>query len=626
MTESMLSSSLDGSLSPLSMRLPSDTSAPDSCNLVDDLHLLRVRCSSDTTRNSDIPGATPDTLARYQRLLQSNEPPGAAELSYIHAVVSNTAACLGDLDGEISRLRNRLAQLEKEQTQLSGYHSQNAAIISPLRRMPPEILAQIFSKVLGLSHWRKTALSTPSLWSTVYVNYGGDETVELDMIQAQAERARHTLKIHFYTCEDGDPAPQRNLFRFLAEHSACWEELSIRITRSISPPFNDLRGRLPSLRRLWVHWDAPPGFNPEEIDCFTTASSLVEIEFDYTGSVAIGIPPSQLTCYRLRCPWEIHQSILEASPSLIEAKIDITEPFPEPARPTLEMQHLERLYVSDAKALEYLRTPRLAEIALEVTADSLDRLDSFILRSSCSPKRLCLTGAPLASPTETFLRKHSSVSSFALRIHRRVSCLLHRLRPFLAAAGPYPHTPPPSHSGLTRTYSGTGMTIVHRVRKRCKKASRFSSYTRGSPRLHDQHVPLVSHGVTGANVPDVCAIMPVHAFLEQWGPINYQFVVATCMPERAIWYWNLQDKKFELSSPCYLDGRVPSTISTATLSNSRALPPVLRRTTGQTKRLLLLLQGAEMHDEDWSRIEEHVGTRRAQQCIRKLKDNRAIHR
>ncbi|KAJ7609032.1 hypothetical protein FB45DRAFT_1127774 [Roridomyces roridus] len=392
------------------MRLPSDTSAPDSCNLVDDLHLLRVRCSSDTTRNSDIPGATPDTSARYQRLLQSNEPPGAAELSYIHAVVSNTAARLGDLDGEISRLRNRLAQLEKEQTQLSGYHSQNAAIISPLRRMPPEILAQIFSWTLPRIDEMAGDVSDlqKSPWTVAL-----EENCPLDSF-ALGNRLHSFLYMRGW-----DPAPQRNLFRFLAEHSACWEELSIRITRSISPPFNDLRGRLPSLRRLWVHWDARPGFNPEEIDCFTTASSLVEIEFDYTGSVAIGIPPSQLTCYRLRCPWEIHQSILEASPSLIEAKIDITEPFPEPARPTLEMQHLERLYVSDAKALEYLRTPRLAEIALEVTADSLDRLDSFILRSSCSPKRLCLTGAPLASPTETFLRKHSSVSSFALVISTR---------------------------------------------------------------------------------------------------------------------------------------------------------------------------------------------------------------
>jgi SWI/SNF related-matrix-associated actin-dependent regulator of chromatin subfamily C len=34
--------------------------------------------------------------------------------------------------------------------------------------------------------------------------------------------------------------------------------------------------------------------------------------------------------------------------------------------------------------------------------------------------------------------------------------------------------------------------------------------------------------------------------------------------------------------------------------------------------LLLLLEGVEMFDDDWSAIEEHVGTRSAQQCIRKF--------
>lgn len=36
------------------------------------------------------------------------------------------------------------------------------------------------------------------------------------------------------------------------------------------------------------------------------------------------------------------------------------------------------------------------------------------------------------------------------------------------------------------------------------------------------------------------------------------------------------------------------------------------------QELLLLLEGVEMYDDDWSAIEEHVGTRSAQQCIRKF--------
>jgi SWI/SNF related-matrix-associated actin-dependent regulator of chromatin subfamily C len=36
------------------------------------------------------------------------------------------------------------------------------------------------------------------------------------------------------------------------------------------------------------------------------------------------------------------------------------------------------------------------------------------------------------------------------------------------------------------------------------------------------------------------------------------------------------------------------------------------------QEVLLLLEGVEMYDDDWSLIEEHVGTRSAQQCIRKF--------
>jgi SWI/SNF related-matrix-associated actin-dependent regulator of chromatin subfamily C len=36
------------------------------------------------------------------------------------------------------------------------------------------------------------------------------------------------------------------------------------------------------------------------------------------------------------------------------------------------------------------------------------------------------------------------------------------------------------------------------------------------------------------------------------------------------------------------------------------------------QEILLLLEAVEMYDDDWSQIEEHVGTRSAQQCIRKF--------
>ncbi|KDQ58741.1 hypothetical protein JAAARDRAFT_34596 [Jaapia argillacea MUCL 33604] len=91
-----------------------------------------------------------------------------------------------------------------------------------------------------------------------------------------------------------------------------------------------------------------------------------------------------------------------------------------------------------------------------------------------------------------------------------------------------------------------------------------------------------------------------------------------CTPVR---YHSLKVKNFELCPPCYLDGRFPSTmfsgdfvkLTTNTSGNAH-----LQDEDWSDDEVLRLLEGVEMYDDDWSLIEEHVGTRSSQQCIRKF--------
>ncbi|KAJ7269952.1 SWI/SNF complex protein [Mycena rebaudengoi] len=89
---------------------------------------------------------------------------------------------------------------------------------------------------------------------------------------------------------------------------------------------------------------------------------------------------------------------------------------------------------------------------------------------------------------------------------------------------------------------------------------------------------------------------------------------ADCTPLR---YHSLKEKKFEICAPCYLDGRFPSTMFSGDFVKltSVAQGPADDWT---DQEVLLLLEGVEMFDDDWSKIEEYVGTRSAQQCIRKF--------
>ncbi|KAJ7208771.1 hypothetical protein B0H12DRAFT_993833, partial [Mycena haematopus] len=116
--------------------------------------------------------------------LNSDEVPLDSEIPIIKSGFSKIDAALACIDEEIMQLHSRLKQLEAERGRLSSYRAQSCAILSPLRRMPPEILGEIFSWTIPkaflpgeryspwfLTHisrrWRESAVLTSSLWSRV---------------------------------------------------------------------------------------------------------------------------------------------------------------------------------------------------------------------------------------------------------------------------------------------------------------------------------------------------------------------------------------------------------------------------------------------------------------------------
>ncbi|KAJ7609028.1 hypothetical protein FB45DRAFT_945154 [Roridomyces roridus] len=384
--------------------------------------------------------AEPRTIARYLQLMDTNEPPAAAELAYTRAVVSNTAAQLAGLDQEIARLKTRLMQLEEERSVLAISHQRSIPIISTLRRMPSEILSEIFLlaqpspvEPAGLpskesphfpwrfSHvsrrWREIALSTPSLWSLVYVS-SRRKVDPLAMIQAQVQRAR-SLKIHFYASDTQDSTAQIRLFEFLSEHSVRWEEFVVRLIAGLVPLMAKLRGRLPSLRRLSIQWhNAESQIGVDSLKCFETASSLEDVALHSNiGYIPIPFPAHQLTSYRVEGPFELHQRVLKMASNIIEAKViiacDPEDSWPDSSDQVIDMPRLRRLHVSSAEVLDYLRAPVLAEIVTSQDDDEspLDRLDAFFQRSSCTPRRLGLAGSPTANTTQEILRKYPFINA-----------------------------------------------------------------------------------------------------------------------------------------------------------------------------------------------------------------------
>ncbi|KAJ6485566.1 hypothetical protein C8R45DRAFT_997036 [Mycena sanguinolenta] len=429
---------------------------------------LFVETVPETPDISVIPGT------RHHTLLTTNEPPEDSDVVFIQSVVSKADARLAYLEDEISKLRVQLKRFEEERQSLTVYRARNKAILSPVRRIPPEILGDIFWWTLPpirddsnlarsrfdfrnspwlLTHisprWRAISFATSSLWSRIVIDYseihqrarsqGPSSEYHLSLVQAQIQRSQQ-LQIHFYACLEMDSRPQIQMFELLSQHSSRWEELSLGLSSKILPSLAALRGRLSSLKKLWVQWDDSEIDSAQSpLDCFQTASSLVDVGvFNEYRHVPMQLPAPQLTRYELTGSWSTHECILKGAPNLVEAHIDIAFDLELWSDGIIDLLHLRRLYVSAPELLSVLNAPALEELAVSLYPDEgpsyLERLRALVDRSACPLRRICHRGPPHAGTTIQVLNNFPSITELVMMMHHaqgnsEVDALISALRP-----------------------------------------------------------------------------------------------------------------------------------------------------------------------------------------------------
>ncbi|KAJ6467996.1 hypothetical protein C8R47DRAFT_1303136, partial [Mycena vitilis] len=379
--------------------------------------------------------------SRHQILLNSNELPLSSDVAVVQWAIAKADGRLAWLANEISQLRDRLQQLEQEQVFLPSLRAQNCSILSPLRRMPPEVLSEIFAWTLPsawesckrqkprvtdspwilthVSHrWRAVAILNSSLWSIVAIKYpsGTDPSVHsLAMIKTQLARAQK-LKVNFSGNQMSDPGPQMEMFRYLSKHASRWEELSPVLTSYLYPMLNDLRGRVPSLCRVSIRWDCEESWaGANSIDFLGSAPSLVDVDvLNSHRYIPVSFATQQLTRYCLDAPWEIHEGLLKLAINLVEAHITVKfdiSPFPQSSE-VVELSSVRRLYASTPQVFHRIRVPGLEELAVfygghrtTVAGD----LKSLVARSACTLRRVCLSGCCHTSTNMAILQSVPSI-------------------------------------------------------------------------------------------------------------------------------------------------------------------------------------------------------------------------
>ncbi|KAJ7044945.1 hypothetical protein C8F04DRAFT_1067120 [Mycena alexandri] len=359
-----------------------------------------------------IPGhENPATLSRvnFNRsldlLLTSNNPPLDSDIPSIRAIIWDGETQVDALNEQIHNLQPTLAGLVQRRDRAAEHVRQHRAIVSPVRRLPPELLCEIFALSFNdkgppwhLGHicrsWRHTALSYPPLWSSIAIS-STSSLENMTSIQAQLLRSANA-PLDIYWGNDGpiDHDAHSSWSDLVLPYSRRWRTLHIHNFQSRVGGLDWLRpvkDRLDQLKELIT----TSCYGADMPDVFTTAPNLrrailTDAEFS-NNSRAISMPWGQITHYRGAYPLGRQMEILSAAQNLLFCDINFfNETSLDPTTPII-LPRLRGLSLQMAFFLSQLTTPVLETLVLHDPGSLyLSVLPPFIQRSSCTLNKLVL--------------------------------------------------------------------------------------------------------------------------------------------------------------------------------------------------------------------------------------------
>ncbi len=336
-------------------------------------------------------------------------------------------------DDVIRRIKSALTRAENEKNRLQGVFDSHAALRSPVRKCPPEVLTEIFhctiatfrdNNHLGLRElnarlskistvcrlWRTTVLSNPSLWARFRLG-GSRITGLMPLLETVLDRSCDaSLSISCYSIFGVDTEEKDTFLWRALGASQRWKHASIELVKSNIDNFAQVRGRLPRLEWLELggrryFFDARSG---PRFDAFEDAPQLRALVLD-------GVIPVQ----RLALPWtqiinlDIKYAIdrdnlsmvLSMTPNVQVLTLDYqkingrTDGWkPKKSEDIVTCPSLRRVQVYDLALFRSFNLPSLEELEVEVLASSFgegkdykkveDIFHDFLERSGSPIKKL----------------------------------------------------------------------------------------------------------------------------------------------------------------------------------------------------------------------------------------------
>lgn len=246
--------------------------------------------------------------------LRTNIFPSFAEAVAIRGTLLAVHSDISQLDHEIARLQTTLQRISVKREAFHKFASEHESFLSPIRRLPPELLAEVFmnrlpaelsptrdenDNIMVLSHvckhWRDVALTTPMLWSAMSTHKITSQNFQSKISLADIWLTRLRQPSLSYLLSGSEGLDTTKLMADFVLPRCRHAELRVV---SLPPRL----GPLPNLKSLDIH------SRRQNFDPFTRESPLilespaVLRDVRLTGIIPyqIQLPWSQLTEFRVR--------------------------------------------------------------------------------------------------------------------------------------------------------------------------------------------------------------------------------------------------------------------------------------------------------------------------------------
>ncbi|SJL03227.1 uncharacterized protein ARMOST_06575 [Armillaria ostoyae] len=343
--------------------------------------------------------------AMITSILRKKRPLLDADVSWIQNDIAAYEEELSNLETQITLLMRRKKELERS-------HSRCISLLSPVHRLPRDILVEIFrwaahrpknsldvtkgvwplGQVCGW--WWDIVLTSPILWSVVilkppYIRHS------VDILTCHFRRsAEFPLWI---AVKIGDSANDRRIFDMVIQKSGLWKMTDMSAPSKDLAKLSSVSGNIPLLEELYVSTE-DSDIVYFGTDALSTAPLLRRADLEPLEISQLSLNASSLTHFSGTLHHSADVQYIGQIQTLIEIQIlflyDPDGPLDSGNLLPVRMEQLQFLSVDNVKLLDALTAPSLRKIDycpasfLNEGDNSIHSLRDFLARSACSISHL----------------------------------------------------------------------------------------------------------------------------------------------------------------------------------------------------------------------------------------------